>query len=345
MVCYRKQRLSNNCGLHQGIVNGRKGVLRRQVECKLPIYETIEEGIDMNEQKTTGNNLLWHYTTPEGLTGIIKSSFLWATDVFYLNDSSEFMNGIDIARKIIKQKISSLDKDKKKHLDRLNRFDTDLSFIGPDHNRPVYVCSLSKAENELSQWRAYCRGGGFSIGFPRQSLEGAIKGQHFEFKECIYNAKKQQKIIKDIIDSQVMPYIENPEQFKKKNPWSDISTIVLVGSNKFLWELYSTCPTLKHASFKIEKEWRLVSDHRHAFEKDENGKNKIRPELRTKNGLIIPYICIKLPKNKKFWRQVRIIIGPTKYEKELKGSVHTLFRKYHATGISIKYCEIPYREL
>jgi len=110
----------------------------------------------MNEQNTTSNDLLWHYTTPEGLTGIIESSSLWATDVFYLNDSAEFMHGINIARKIIKQKISSLGGDKK---ERLERFDINLSFIGPDHNRPVYVCSLSKTENELSQWKAYCRGG------------------------------------------------------------------------------------------------------------------------------------------------------------------------------------------
>jgi hypothetical protein len=64
-------------------------------------YETIEEGIDMNEQKTTSKDLLWHYTTPEGLTGIIESNSLWATDVFYLNDLTEFMYGINIARRII----------------------------------------------------------------------------------------------------------------------------------------------------------------------------------------------------------------------------------------------------
>jgi hypothetical protein len=61
--------------------------------------------------------------------------------------------------------------------------------------------------------------------------------------------------------------------------------------------------------------------------------------------LIIPYIFIKLPKNEDFWRQVSIIIGPTKYEKELRGSVHTLFRKYHVTDISITHCGIPFREL
>lgn len=291
----------------------------------------------------SNNEHLWHYTTPEGLIGIIKSNSLWATDVSYLNDSTEFMHGINIARDIIKDRISSLDGDEKKHL---KRFDTDLSFIGPDHKRPVYVCSLSKAENELSQWRAYCRGGGFSIGFPRQGLVGAIQDQHFELKECIYDESEQQKIIRELIDSQVMPYIENPEQFSKV-PCTEqmVSAIVCGGSNKFLWELYSICSTLKHHSFDREEEWRLVFDHGYAYEKDEKGDKKIKPEFRTKNGLIIPYICIKLSGDEDFWRQIRIIIGPTKYEKELKGSVHTLFRKYHKTSISITQSKIPFREL
>ena len=297
----------------------------------------------MNEQKTTSNDLLWHYTTPEGLAGIIKSNFLWATDIFYLSDSAEFMRGINIAREIIKQKISSLGGAEKK---RLERFDTDLSFIGPDHKRPVYVCSLSKTENELSQWRAYCRGGGFSIGFPHQGLVDGIQGQHFELKECVYDASEQQKIINHLIDSQVMPYIENPEQFSKVPCTKQmVSSIVCGGSNKFLWELSSTCATLKHPSFGREEEWRLGFDHGYAFEKNENGENKTIPEFRIKNGLIIPYICIHLPENEVFWRQVRIIIGPTTYEKELKGVVHTLFRKYHATSISITHSEIPFREL
>ena len=297
----------------------------------------------MNDQKTTSNDLLWHYTTPEGLIGIIESNCLWATDVFYLNDSAEFMHGINIARDIIKQKISSLVGDQK---ERLERFDTDLSFVGPDHKRPVYVCSLSKAENEISQWRAYCQGGGFSIGFPHQGLVDAIHSQHFELKECVYDTSKQQEIIKNLIDSQVTPYIQNPEQLSNIPCTPDmVSSIVCGGSSKFLWELYSTCSTLKHPSFKREEEWRLVFDHGHAFEKGENGKNRIWKEFRTKSGLVIPYTCIKLPESEDFWRKVRIIIGPTKYEKELKNSVHTLFRKYHATSIGITLSEIPFREL
>ena len=218
-------------------------------------------------------------------------------------------------------------------------FDTNLSFIGPDHNRTIYVCSLSKTEDELSQWRAYCRGGGFSIGFPRQCLVDAIQGQYFKLKGCVYDAKRQEEIINQLINSIVMPYVQNPEQFSKIPCTPDISSaITSKGIGEFLWKLYSTCSTLKHPSFEREEEWRLVFDHKRPY-------NEIKPEFRTKKGLIIPYISIDLPVEEEFWRHVSIVIGPTKYKRELKGSVHTLFRKHHATAISITHSKIPFREL
>lgn len=41
---------------------------------------------------------LYHYTTAEGLIGIMRNRNIWATDVFYLNDWEEFLGGINLAR-------------------------------------------------------------------------------------------------------------------------------------------------------------------------------------------------------------------------------------------------------
>jgi len=178
--------------------------------------------------------------------------------------------------------------------------------------------AVSRIKKYLQTRHAPCRGGGFSIGFPHQGLVDTIQGLHFELKECVYDTKEQERIINQLIDSHVMPYIQHPEQFSEIPCTPDmISAIVSGGINKFIWELYSICSTLKHPTFEREEEWRLAFDHRYAFEKDENGKNKIRPKFRTKNGLIIPYISIKLPETEDFWRKVRIIIGPTKPSKTI----------------------------
>jgi hypothetical protein len=42
--------------------------------------------------------ILYHYTTQEGLLGIIKCRCLWTTNIFYLNDSTEFNYALELAR-------------------------------------------------------------------------------------------------------------------------------------------------------------------------------------------------------------------------------------------------------
>ncbi|GAF99954.1 unnamed protein product, partial [marine sediment metagenome] len=36
------------------------------------------------------SKIVYHYTSLEGLIGIINSQRIWATDILYLNDASEF---------------------------------------------------------------------------------------------------------------------------------------------------------------------------------------------------------------------------------------------------------------
>lgn len=50
---------------------------------------------------------LFHYTTADGLLGILTKQNLWATDVLYLNDASEFR----YADELIVEAIKKLDVD------------------------------------------------------------------------------------------------------------------------------------------------------------------------------------------------------------------------------------------
>lgn len=297
------------------------------------------------------DDLLWHYTTSAGLIGIIEKNCLWATNVFYLNDSTEFMHGISIAKDILQRIKNKLGDDEK---ERMERFEKDLSYISPTHNRPVYVSCLSTAKDELSQWRAYSKGGGFSIGFPRDELKKSTQKQKpkFDLKECIYDENKQKEIINDLIKKIAIPCIENPETLYCVMPRTpqEISALVCQRSNEFIWELYHVCSTLKHPSFEREEEWRLVLNHGYV---SEIPKDQLK--FRSNNGVIIPYACIQLPSrmepdksdNKEdveFWRKVQIVIGPTQYKNELKNSLHLLFRKFHSMEPQIFQSEIPYRE-
>jgi hypothetical protein len=42
------------------------------------------------------NFVLYHYTTADGLKGIVENDELWATSAYYLNDSTEIMYGYQL---------------------------------------------------------------------------------------------------------------------------------------------------------------------------------------------------------------------------------------------------------
>ena len=280
---------------------------------------------------------LFHYTSPQGLIGIITSNELWASDIFSLNDAEEMTRGMDIARKIINNLYETTEDTNKK--ERIDRFKKDLANIGPSQNISTLVCSLTGAGDQLSQWRAYCAGGGYAIGFPLEGLKKAIDNQDFLLAQCIYDQAEQEKQIEDLINDIAMPWIENPEQYRKKNPWGRDSDIGCGISSQLIWDLHGLCATLKNSSFIEEKEWRLVS-------KTKSNWFTLQ-EFRDKKGLVVPYVKINLPNpdDREFWHKVEVVIGPTAYPEESKTYVHSLLRKKHSHNIPIKHTTSSFREL
>src|SRR5215510_2035523 len=47
-------------------------------------------------------DLLFHYTSPTGLIGIVKEKQVWATNITYLNDAKEIGHAVDYAMHFLK---------------------------------------------------------------------------------------------------------------------------------------------------------------------------------------------------------------------------------------------------
>jgi len=280
---------------------------------------------------------LFHYTTPQGLIGIFTHNELWASDIFSLNDAEEFTRGINIARRIIGNLYDSTDDSDKK--ERIDRFRKDLAHIGPSQNISTLVCSFTESADQLSQWRAYCKGGGYAIGFPFDGLTKAIEDQDFILAQCIYDPAKQEGEIQKLISETVVPWIESPEKHKEENPCASESDIGCGISNQLIWDLHGLCSTMKNTSFLEEREWRIITKTK------SNWHSKLG--FRHKKGLVVPYVKIALPNtdNRDFWHQVEVVVGPTPYPEESKTYVHRLFRKNHSHAISIKNTASSFREL
>jgi hypothetical protein len=131
---------------------------------------------------------LHHYTSVTALSSILKSKALWATNIRYLEDSSESTLGFALMRQVAeeaRETASGIDAEILTHLvDWLD---------GPKaETASVYVLSFSKDHNRLSQWRGFTTyGEGVCISFSSALLIRTMQAQGWTFQNCRYNQASQ----------------------------------------------------------------------------------------------------------------------------------------------------------
>src|SRR5437762_1595309 len=109
--------------------------------------------------------VLYHYTDSAGLFGLVTSGNLRLGDARFLNDSTEFVHGINIAREVVTEALKETDGEK--ILERTRHY------LSPEFVfRQLYVFSLSETAESISQWQRYGADGyGYCIGFNRKRLQ------------------------------------------------------------------------------------------------------------------------------------------------------------------------------
>ena len=103
------------------------------------------------------DEVIYHYTSAEGLRGIIENSEIWLTNVSFVNDMTEC-------------KALQEEKDLFDDNDFTNKLVRDCwkDFIDYSHNDyDTYIASFSRGDESLDQWRGY---GNFRIGFEANNL-------------------------------------------------------------------------------------------------------------------------------------------------------------------------------
>ena len=157
--------------------------------------------------------LLYHYTTQEGLLGILEKACIWATHYRYLNDASEGQ----IVSKLLIEELTKRTGDE-------GVISQGKRILSEITSQDVYATSFSEHGNLLSQWRAYSGiSGGYSIGFSPNYLEaigkhffGKLPGPHFTpdnpLIQCQYFNDDVERQLKDKIQKVVDSYIAEAER-------------------------------------------------------------------------------------------------------------------------------------
>ncbi|MBL7186218.1 MAG: DUF2971 domain-containing protein [Phycisphaerae bacterium] len=272
---------------------------------------------------TQSDFYLYHYTTAEGLIGIIEQREIWTTDIFYLNDSKEFRWAIDLARRQLRTW--------KDLPARCESMAMALPDVGPLQRCPVYVCSFSEEEDDLNQWRAYCPQGGFSVGLLKSKLGRVAKRQGFDLDRCVYGSDEQTSMITDAIRSVIS---EGDRERVSSPPILSLDFDELEG--RWLRQaITKVAPLIKHKTFAAENEWRLVS-----ITKDSESRENFG--VRVRGSMVVPYRTVKLKES--VWDRARIIVGPCPHVEENKVCVARLL--LHSlrpeTQFTVKTTSTPY---
>lgn len=214
---------------------------------------------------------LFHFTDAEAVYSILLNKSIWLTDLRFLNDSRELYDGVDTFSNALENPVHGLftnNNYRKESTEYLKQAFSDSVSFGVAEE-PVFVFSLTKTGNQLSQWRAY---GSYAIEFEEKVLREEVS----TLKECIYAQKDKYGIAKNAVTSALEKISEEMGENKGR---------AQIKSLDELSKIIELAATFKNEGFSEEQELRIVS-------RAEEGSDSI--QFRYKRNKLIPYLEEKI---------------------------------------------------
>jgi hypothetical protein len=263
----------------------------------------LKDGL-VNAHQITPPPMLYHYTTAQGLAGIIPpnswnvghpdvdtklegAALLQASDVRFMNDSQELQFGASIFER--RFRVAATDQaipaNVRAVVQRLADTVTHPDLFGTGNLRCFAAC-FCKSGDLLSQWRGYAGGvGGFALGFTRDALtkhsyvltHDAQMGMVplAVLKPVVYGDDAGEAAANDFIR-----LLQDPDS----QPWLMRASIdePTMGFWMMLQYLLREIAVVKHEAFSEEQEWRLFW----------SGDQQWPPKIRTRASGLVPYLDI-----------------------------------------------------
>ena len=268
---------------------------------------------------------LFHYTSLEGLLGIVKHKTLWLSNVSTFNDTSELHYGGEVIMEVINEALHSqppgqnLAPDLEAAVEKGKRFIEHL----PSHYYAFCFCS---DHDRLCQWRAYGAGAaGFEIGFSRSRLEGYLASKRWRVSDpmpMLYGKPRMKKAARRFI-SKAQAIAGSPEHALKGGDLDKLN-------DEFAFKLFLFPLAVKNPSFSEEKEWRII----------QVGFDQKDVKFRPHHGITLPYLELPGVPPEVF---VSVTLGP-KVDPDFADEPMRLFLKCNELGhVEVRPSKIPLR--
>jgi hypothetical protein len=285
----------------------------------------IEMGLDVISQQLSKEipDILYHYTTSIGLSGILSSGKIWTTEIHYLNDKSEIQLAFDFIRNEIESQKAGVNKTRTDE-----ELDLMLESLRIAEEINVSIASFTENGDQLSQWRGYGEiGRGYSLGLYGQALSRTVQNhKSFRLFPCIYDEQTQINMVKELVDVTAVLDIKSDPSYSSsllfRSPFGDAAL--------------SLAAVIKSGGFKEEREWRLISPTLSFSD----------AKFRFGNHTLIPFWEFGLDLSNTL---ESIIVGPTPEaelsERAISGMLANIFPGNPRLWTSIKHSSIPFRKI
>ncbi len=297
---------------------------------KLPNWFSIDKVVwnEARRQKIISEknpDIIYHYTTLEGLKGIIESNSIWLSDYSYLNDATEIQHGTKLVS-LVASEMSELPRyDSAKEL-----FQAWIKNIEEVQHR-VCIASFSSDGDSLSQWRSY---GNIAIGFIPKLTIGYASETHFRAVE--YEAHNQKELIKLYLSHMCQAYVLD----------HSMGRLQRIEDVYFKTEkIIKLITFFKDNGFKDEAEYRIAYiEDKQLF--DTLGQHIAPKEFRVSQGKLIPYVkSIDLARSKedKCTQKIcTIVLGPG-VDSLVEQGVREFLDHNGFEDVKIEKSRVPYR--
>lgn len=279
---------------------------------------------------------IYHYTSPEGLIGILQNGELWASSIHHLNDSTEMDYAFQLLKTRLKERNVQLDEGRDKLFKAFKNWIDSISSVN------VFIGSFSRRPNLLSQWRAYCPpGGGYSIGFSYEDLHPHLERQGFQLIKCMYSEQDQLALVDRYIAWALKEIKANSLDAK---PEDELSALLGGPARDIATTFLPIAAAFKDPAFEEEGEWRIVSQVR----KYTDAEVAFRPGT----SFVVPYFKFKLSGSDAPMSFRDIYVGPTPHPEVARKSVQGLITRVYEGRMKdiltefsdmVKLSDIPYR--
>lgn len=242
----------------------------------------------LSEHSSDKPLILHHYTTLEGLKGVITDRAIRSTQINQLNDPFELQYGRMLILDIINDYIEKEKEDNVRLV--LKELADQSKYSGQSPSHVLFITSFCKNDNLLSQWRGYAaRGGGYNLGIAFDSatklcsdINNHKDNKPIILRKVIYDPATQTSFIKQYIEN-IIKGIKNASPnwnlYLRECGPSLISQIALSAVNILVDMMLS----MKNPAFKVEEEWRMIRKIRF----DEIPEHF---KFRENNNELIPYL-------------------------------------------------------